>query len=96
MLTTYKRLSKILQSSLTLHAEEVFGDQERGFRHNRSTTDHKLCIGQILKRKWEQNEAVRQLFRDFKKTYDDSIRREDYNIVIEFGIPVKLVRLIKM
>ena len=44
----------------------------------------------------EHNEAVHQLFIDFKKAYD-SIRREAlYNILIEFGIPKKLVRLIKM
>jgi hypothetical protein len=39
---------------------------------------------------------VQQLFIDFKKAYD-SVRREVlYNILIEFGIPQKLVRLIKM
>jgi hypothetical protein len=39
---------------------------------------------------------VHQLFVDFKKAYD-SVRREVlYNILIEFGIPLKLVRLIKM
>jgi hypothetical protein len=39
---------------------------------------------------------VHQLFIDFKKVYD-SVRREAlYNILIEFGIPEKLVRLIKM
>ena len=43
-----------------------------------------------------QNEAVHQLFIGFKKVYD-SVRREAlYNILIEFGIPKKLVRLIKM
>jgi lysozyme family protein len=37
-----------------------------------------------------------QLFIDFKKAYD-SVRREVlYNILIEFEIPIKLVRLIKM
>ena len=37
-----------------------------------------------------------QLFIDFNKAYD-SVRREVlYNILIEFGIPMKLVRLIKM
>jgi len=39
---------------------------------------------------------VHQLFIDFKKAYD-SVRREAlYNILFEFGIPKKLVRLIKM
>jgi hypothetical protein len=39
---------------------------------------------------------VHQLFIDFKKAYD-SVRREVlYNILIEFGSPMKLVRLVKM
>ena len=42
------------------------------------------------------NEAVHQLFIDFKEAYD-SVRREVlYIILIEFNIPMKLVRLIKM
>jgi hypothetical protein len=42
------------------------------------------------------NEAVHQLFIDFKKAYD-SVRREVLsNILIESGIPMKLVRLVKM
>ena len=49
-----------------------------------------------LKKKWEYIEATPQLFIDFKKAYD-SVRREVlYNILIEFDIPMKLVRLIKM
>jgi hypothetical protein len=55
-----------------------------------------LCIRQILEKKWEYNGTVHQLFIDFKKAYD-SVRREIlYNILNGFGIPVKLVRLIKM
>jgi hypothetical protein len=47
-------------------------------------------------KKCEYNEAVHQLFIGFKKAYD-SVRREDlYNVFIESGIPMKLVRLIKM
>jgi hypothetical protein len=39
---------------------------------------------------------VHQLFIDFKNAYD-SVRRETlYNILIEFGIPKNLVRVIKM
>ena len=51
-------------------AEEVIGDHQYGFRRNRSTTDHIFCIRQILEKKWEYNEAVHQLFTDYKKAYD--------------------------
>jgi hypothetical protein len=45
---------------------------------------------------WEYNETVHQLLVDFKKAHD-SVRREVlYNILIGFGIPMKLVRLIKI
>jgi len=94
--TIYKILSNILLSRSIPYPEEVIGDHQCGFRRNSSTTDHIFCIRQILEKKWEYNEAVHQLFIDFKKAYD-SVRREVlYNILIEFGIPKKLVRLIKM
>ena len=94
--TTYKILSNILLSRLTPYAEEITVDHQCGFRRNRSTTDHLFCIREMLEKKWEYNEAVHQLFIDFKKAYD-SVRREVlYNILMEFGIPKKLIRLIKM
>jgi len=50
----------------------------------------------MLEKKWEYSEAVHELIIDFKKAYH-SVRREVmYNILIEFVIPNKLVRLIKM
>jgi len=86
----------ILLSRLIPYAKEIIGDHECGFRRNRSTTDHIFCIRQILEKNWEHNEAVHQLFIDIKNAYN-SVRREAlYNIPIEFGIPKKLVRLIKM
>jgi hypothetical protein len=59
-------------------------------------TDQIFYICKILEKKWEYNGTVHQLFIDFKKDYD-SVRREVlYSILIEFGIPRKLVGLIKM
>jgi hypothetical protein len=58
------------------------------------TNNKETC--QIKKKKWKYNEAVYQLFIYFKKACD-SVRGEImYNILIEFCIHIKLVRLIKM
>jgi hypothetical protein len=50
----------------------------------------------MLEKKLEYSEAVHQLFMDFKKDYDSIMTEVLYNILIEFGVPMKLVRLIKM
>jgi hypothetical protein len=49
-----------------------------------------------VEKKWEYNETVHQLFVDFKKAYDSDRREVLYNILIEFGVPMKPARLIKM
>jgi len=52
------------------------------------------AFAKYLRKKWEYNEEVLQLVIDFKKAYG-SVRREVlYKILIEFGMPRKLVRLI--
>jgi len=94
--TTYKILSSILLSRLIPYAKEIIGYHQRGFRRNRSTIDHIFYIRQIFEKKWENNEEVHQLFLDFKKAYDSVRRGVIYKILIEFGIPRKLVGLIKM
>jgi hypothetical protein len=86
--TTYKILSFILLSRLIQYAEGITGDYQCGFRRKKPNTDSIFCIRQIFEKKWEYNEAMHQL------AYD-SVRRE-YNILIEFGIPMKQEKLIKM
>jgi hypothetical protein len=45
---------------------------------------------------WEYNGALHQLFVDYENAYD-SVRREVLcSILTEFGIPIKLVVLIRM
>jgi hypothetical protein len=93
--TSYKNLSNILLARLNPYADEIIGDHQCGFRRKRSTTDQIFYIQQILEEKREYNVTVHQLFIDFRKAYD-SVRKEVlYKILTEFGIPRKLVGLIK-
>jgi hypothetical protein len=94
--TAYKILSNILLARLTPYVNEIIGDHQCGFRRNRSTMDQIFYIRQILQKKWEYNGTVHQLFIDFKKAYDSVKREVLYSILLECGIPKKLVRLIKM
>jgi hypothetical protein len=57
--------------------------------------DQILYIRQILEKKWEYNGTLQQLL-DSKKAYDSVKREVLYNILLEFSIPKKLVKLIKM
>jgi hypothetical protein len=47
-----------------------------------------------MEKKWENNDTVHQL--GYMKAYDSVRRAVLYNILIEFGVHLKLVRLIKM
>jgi hypothetical protein len=94
--TAYKILSNILLAKLTPYVSEIFGDHQCGFRHNRSTMDQIFYIRQILDKTWEYNGTVHQLRIDFKTAYVSVKIEVLYNILLEFGISKKLVRLIKM
>ena len=96
MSTLYKIVSNILLSRLTSYVVEIIGDHQCGFRHNRLTTEHIFWIRQVHEKKLECNEAVHQLFIDFEKACDLVRREVLYSILIEFGIPMKLVRVIKI
>jgi hypothetical protein len=85
----YKILSYILLSRLSPYIDEIIGDHQYGFQYNRSTIDKIFYIHQILQKKLEDKEIVHQLLVDFKKAYG-------YNILTGFGVPMRLVRLIKM
>jgi hypothetical protein len=86
-----KLLFSILLSRLSQYVDKIVGDLQSVFQHNRSTIDQIFCIHQILEeKKWEYNNI------DLKEAYDSVRRKVPYNILIEFGEPMKLIELIKM
>jgi hypothetical protein len=75
---------------------DIFGDFHYGFRRKRSTSDqiflYSSDTGEDMEIQWDSISAI----RIHKKVYD-SVRREVlYSIIIEFGVQMKLVTLIKM
>jgi hypothetical protein len=62
-------------------------------------TDQLLIRFSAFVRYWkklEYNETVHKLFVDFQKAYNSVKRKVLYNNLIVLGIPMKLVRMIKM
>jgi hypothetical protein len=56
----------------------------------------RVISGRYYRKKQNYNGTAHQLLIDFKKAYDSVKREVLYNILLEFGTPKKLVRLIKM
>jgi sorting nexin-29 len=78
------------------YVEEIIGDYQCGFRKGRSTTDQIFCLRMILEKACEYKVDIHQLYIDYKQAYDTINRAELVEILKEFGMPVKLVRLVKM
>jgi uncharacterized protein Yka (UPF0111/DUF47 family) len=55
-----------------------------------------VAFVKYLRKKWEYNETVHQLFIDFKKAYDSFRKEILYNILNEFIVPMNVEKLIKM
>jgi hypothetical protein len=58
--------------------------------------DHISCLHDILEKKWEYNETAHGPIVNFKEAYDTVRSEVLYNILIEFGVRKKLVRLINV
>jgi hypothetical protein len=55
-----------------------------------------MLITSLLHRHKNHSILVHQLFTDCKKAYDSVSKGVLYNILVEFSVPIKPVRLIKM
>ena len=63
----YKISTNILAKYTEPHAEQSFGENQHGFRRNRSTTDHIFTLGMIYKKFHEHNKYLHQLYIDFTR-----------------------------
>ncbi|KAJ4432363.1 hypothetical protein ANN_20982 [Periplaneta americana] len=89
---------KFLQDPVEANRDNYFNKRREANRtlRNKKRDYLKEKLNEIMEKKWEYKGTVHQLFIDFKKAYDSVKREVLCDILIEFGIPKKLVRLIKM
>ena len=88
----------ILLSRLIPYAEEISGELWCGFRRSKSATDHISAFVKYLRDRKKGGNIKRQHVSYFKTSIQpDSVRKKVlHNILNEFGIPIKLVKPIKM
>ena len=92
--TAYKVLSRILFSRLRQLTDAFFGEYQGGFREGRSTTDQMFTLRQILDKFREYNLHTHHLFVDFKAAYDSVKRNKLWHIMLEYGFPTKLIKVL--
>jgi sorting nexin-29 len=78
------------------YIDDILENYQYGFRKGRSTTDQTFCMRMILEKACEYKVDIHQLYIDYKQAYDTTNRAELVQIMKEFGIPMKLVRLVRM
>ncbi|VVC27148.1 Endonuclease/exonuclease/phosphatase,Reverse transcriptase domain [Cinara cedri] len=94
--TGYKVLSLIILKRLQIYTDEIVGNYQSGFRKNKSTTDHIFVIRQIMEKSYEFAKDLHMVFVDYKQAYDSIIREKLWKVLKDFGLPTKLINMIKL
>ena len=92
----YKIFAIILNQRLVDIVETKLGDYQSGFRLNRSTNDNIFMIRQIIKKCYEYNIDIHNIFIDYIRAFDSIKRNKILDLLTQHKIPSKLIRLIKL
>lgn len=92
----YKIFSSALYRRMESITEEIIGDYQCGFRRDRSTMDQCFALSQIFEKFHEFSRDLHCLFVDFRQAFDSIDRSKIAPILVELGVPPKLVRLVAM
>ena len=91
----YKILSYILYDRLSEYTERIIGKYQCCFRKGKSMTNQIFTSSPIMEKTVEYQIGVHHLFIDFKSAYDSIYREKLLCAMMEFGIPSKLIRVVK-
>ena len=92
----YKVIAIILHTRLLPIQEGLDNEPQCGFRPGRSCTDAIFTIKMALKKRREHGLESWVLFLDLVKAFDRVPRELLWSILAKFGVPPKLIRLLKV
>ena len=90
----YKVVAIITHSRLTPTLESLDHEPQCGFRSGRSTSDAVFTIKAALKKRKEHGLESWILFIDLVKAFDKVPRELLWKILLKYGVPPKIVRLL--
>ncbi len=90
-----KILCRIILDRIQEPLDRIFRKEQAGFRKNNSCTDHIATLRIIVKQCIEWQSSLFINYIDFKKAFDSLDRNILWKLLQHYGIPTKLVNLIK-
>ena len=91
----YKIVSILLLNRLRPIAESLDHEQQCGFRPGRGCSDAIFTVKMAMKKRREHSKETWILFLDLVKAFDRVPRELLWHLLEKFGVPPKLVRLLK-
>jgi hypothetical protein len=93
---TSKVLSRVILNRITSAVDPLLRSEQAGFRKGRSCTDQIFTLRQIIEQSNEWNTTTYANFIDFAKAFDSINRPALWRIMSHYGIPDKIISIIKM
>ena len=90
-----KVFSRILLNRIKTETDCKLREEQAGFRQGRSCTDHIATLRNIVEQSMEWESPLLITFVDYEKAFDSVDRKILWRLLDHYGIPPKLVNLIK-
>ena len=88
-------MNRILLVRMKIEVDQKLRDEQAGFRKDRSCVDQIATLRNIIEQSLEWNSPLYVTFVDFEKAFDSVDRESLWKILAHYGIPEKLICLIK-
>ena len=94
--TASKTFCKVLLSRFDEQIDEILREEQAGFRRSRGCIDQIFALRNIIEQATEWQKPLHINFVDFKKAFDSICREAIWKIMRHYGIPEKIVDMIKL